>query len=53
MEIKSIFWYDYWMNESPLIYKLLPNTDDFINHQAKVTDFVTTNKHWNLSIPSG
>lgn len=43
------FRYDYWMEESSLIQKILPNTEHIINYQAKVTNYINANNHWNLS----
>lgn len=37
------------MVDSTLINQFLPNTEEFINHQAKVADFITSSKHLNLS----
>lgn len=35
------------MDESPVINKTLPNTENQVILQAHVSDFITTNKHWN------
>lgn len=36
------------MDESPFVKKNMPNIEEFINTQAKVCNFVNTNKKWNL-----
>lgn len=35
------FWYNYWMDNSPLIYHIQPNTDHVIIEEAKINDFIT------------
>lgn len=42
------FCIDNWMYESPLINKIMPNREEFIDSQAKVCNFVTSTKRWNL-----
>lgn len=37
------------MNDSLLINKVLPHTEDIVNNQDEVSDFITTNKHWVLA----
>lgn len=37
------------MDESPVINKILLNKEGLTNSDAKVSDFVTTFKKWNLS----
>lgn len=42
------FWYDIWMNKSPLINKIRPDKQEFVYNQAKVNGFIDTTKKWQL-----
>lgn len=42
------FWYDKWIDESPLINKILSNIEEFITSQAKVYEFITISGERNL-----
>lgn len=42
------FWYDVWMDESPLINKVRPHKENYINKDAKVSDFIDQTKRWRL-----
>lgn len=42
------FWYDNWMEDSPLVNKIQLNNENLVNSQARVSDFISSNKHWYL-----
>lgn len=42
------FWFDNWMEDSPLFNKVYPNMQHFVSSQTKVSDFIIINKKWNL-----
>lgn len=44
------FLYDNWMDESPVINKVLPDKYYLINHQGRVCDFLSMFKTWNIVI---
>lgn len=42
-------WCDHWVEDSPLINKFKPNMEHLIDQNAKVSDFITNSKQWNLN----
>lgn len=38
------FCYDYWMDDSPLINKIIPNNSHIIDEIDKVNNFITVSK---------
>lgn len=42
------FWYDNWLEESALIYKINPNIENLISKQAKVGEFISPMKQQNI-----
>lgn len=42
------FCHDIWMDDSPLNNRIRSNEEEFINHQARVNDFIDNTKKWQL-----
>lgn len=43
------FWFVNWMNDSPIIKKVIPNKADYINKKTRVSDFIDGMQNWNLT----
>lgn len=45
---KINIWHDIWMEDSPLFDKVIDGKENYVNHEAKVSEFIDSTKRWQL-----
>lgn len=43
------FWYDNWIEDSPLIHNISSDMEDLIEEKVKASDFITPTKEWDTN----